>query len=469
MTEGADNTGRIADCKRTLNLPLAMLAGCALLLASLLLLRWWGGIAGRGMMWDEGQMYPIVENISQSDWSWDSLVNYQDTKGPAFFWLYAAFEPLLGGGLSSLRWLSILLTTLCALPLALLCRHAGMRLGDSLLITAFFLVLPYNLVLSELFMSEPSFLLGALLLATSVTWALDHPSDRVRHVIGPVLYAVLLAVLLHHRAHAVAMAGAVCLLALFRSFREARPWWIATVIAGLLRVPLFLLWGGLVGAKYQARYGLGFRLDSLVYLAIAALPCTLIFTFPMIQRLWIAPEPGPGTRNIRSVLVWAAIVGATAGAFALPDLPLYFGAAAAGGDGNFQGPLATALRPIQDWSGPLYLVTTCLLAAVGFVSIAAMMVAAFDHGPTATPCIGRLRTNGNLLVRFAAVTLGAGWLLSALSKGDIFDRYLLAYLALMPFVWVMRLSRRFCALQFCTLLVLALLLAREWYWVRPLP
>ncbi len=469
MTEGADKTGRVTDCKRTLNLPLAMLSGCVLLLASLLLLRWWGGIPARGMMWDEGLMYPIVKNISDSNWSWDSLLNFQDTKGPSFFWLYAACESLVGGGLSSLRWLSLLLTTLCAVPLSYLCRHVGLRLGESLLVVALFLLLPYNLVLSELFMSEPSFLLGALLLATSVTWALDHPTDRIRRLIGPALYAILLAVLLHHRAHAVAMAGAVCLLALFRSYREARPWWIATIVAGLLRIPLFLHWGGLVGEKYQARYGLGVRLDSLVYLAIAALPCTLIFVFPMVQRLWIAPNAGPDTRNIRSVLVWAAIVGATAGAFALPDLPLYFGAAAAGGDGNFQGPLATALRPVQDWSGPLYLVTTCLLAAAGFVSIAAMIVSAFDKSPTTTPCAGPVRTNGDLLVRLAAVTLAAGWLLSALSKGDIFDRYLLAYLALMPFVWVMRLSRRMCALQFCTLLVLAVLLAREWYWVRPLP
>lgn len=472
----------LAPTRRVRPLP-AVVGGLLVVLIPLIFLHWFAGISALPYMWDEDEMYPIVQQIIEEDWSRASALDYQDTKGPSFFWTYAIVGQLCGSSLPDLRWYTLICTTIAAIPVSVLARMAGLRFAQILAVAALFVLLPYNLVLSQLFMSEPSFILGSLAAALTFVWSVDHPSVTIRRFVGPALYSLLLLALIHHRAHAVALAGAVCLLALRGGWRFALPWLVSVCAACLLRLPLFFVWGGLVGEEYQARYGIGLRFDSLVYLAIAALPCTFVFPLAQMERLWlehrrwrvqpIAWNHSPA-RAGWSILVWSAIVGAVAGASALPDLPLYFGASAVGGDGNFQGPIATALRPLQDWSPPLYLLTTVAVSALGVMGMTSMLTTAYEkpHSTIGFADSGVVNRSSVALdatiARLAALSLFSGWVLSALSKGDIFDRYLLAYLPLLPLLWVMRLSVRWMSLQAAVLAVLAILLAREWYWVRAL-
>jgi len=78
--------------------------------------------------------------------------------------------------------------------------------------------------------------------------------------LGEFEHLVLLAILLHNRIHAVAFAGAICLTAFGRDRLRSWPWWLACVLAGICRLPLWMRWGGLVSPEYQSMHGLGLGL-----------------------------------------------------------------------------------------------------------------------------------------------------------------------------------------------------------------
>ena len=62
--------------------------------------------------WDEKYVKPVLDAIFASGWSMGAILDYDDTKGPVFFWLYAAFGELFGESISNLRWLSVIATAL---------------------------------------------------------------------------------------------------------------------------------------------------------------------------------------------------------------------------------------------------------------------------------------------------------------------------------------------------------------------
>ena len=108
------------------------------------------------------------------------------------------------------------------------------------------LFLPFEAVLAQLVMGESSYVLGVALMLAVVVWGsatrTDDPPGRERRFLGPFLYALVLVVLLHSRIHVVPIAGGVCLALFCRDGFRSWPWWVASIIAGLLRIPLWVRW-----------------------------------------------------------------------------------------------------------------------------------------------------------------------------------------------------------------------------------
>ncbi|NOG52741.1 MAG: hypothetical protein HND57_00160 [Planctomycetes bacterium] len=234
-------------------------------------------------VWDESYMVPVVQEIIRDNWSHASMLDYQDTKGPVLFWAYAAWGQVCGSEASSLRSLSMLLATLCAWPAALIAwrvwRYTEQTYRQKAWLTvlsvALIWLLPYQPVLSQLFMSEPLFNLLSLWAVACAIIGFERQTDPKRHALPwalTVAYTLVLVLLVHVRVQAVVIAGAVCLTAVLTvGIRGSACWWMASAIAGLSRIPLWLRWDGLVSPEFQDRYGLGFRLDALTYVVVAAL------------------------------------------------------------------------------------------------------------------------------------------------------------------------------------------------------
>ena len=117
-------------------------------------------------------------------------------------------------------------------------------------------------------MSEPSFVLGSIILGLLATTGPKGEPGVWR----PLAFGLVLTILLHHRAHAVVPAAAAVLLAFQRDGSRAWRYGLAGFVAGLLRLPLYVEWGGLVSPEYASRYGLGFSPEAVVYLLGALAP-----------------------------------------------------------------------------------------------------------------------------------------------------------------------------------------------------
>jgi hypothetical protein len=423
------------------NAPRAVMLLCAGLAAVVAAaLRLGTDVGGLGAVWDEGLMRPIVLAIVEGGWTVATLLDYQDTKGPVFFVLYAAWGEIAGTGLARLRLLSIACFVLAALPASALARRAGLDGRRTLLAVALLCLLPYHAVVGQLFMSEPSFVLGSLCLAAIAVRGLA-PGRPGASWIEPLAFGLLLAVLLHHRVHVVALAGATLLAATLQFGRRSWPWWLAVVLAGLARLPLYVRWGGLVGSEYQDALGLGLRLSSLTYLAMAALPCTVTLLWPVLAS----------GRPARSWIFAGALGGAVLGAVAVPDLSL-----PTEGHALFLGVIASALRPLASQPALLRLVIIAL-AALGTAAL------------TATALISWLGEPGDdadetalTIERLAGGTLLVGWALYGLTRGVVFDRYLLPFLVLMPLLLVRRVPPWLLALQAVGLAVILGGLVLSW-------
>ncbi len=402
---------------------LACTLGC---LAVLVIVHLVAGVGTLPVKWDEKYVKPVLDAIFASQWSLHSLVDYDDTKGPVFFWLYAAFGELVGRDLRSLRWLSILCTALWAASLGTLLSRDERRPGQLAAVMGLALTLPYSLVMSQLVMSEPSFLLGCVIMAMLAVRSLGCERIRVRQLNGPIMFGLLFAILLHHRIHVVALAGAIVLLAAHRDRWKSWPWFAAGLAAGLSRLPLYLRWGGLVGESFQHRYSVGLRLDSLVYLSAALLPTiglTLIVAW--IRRRQLG-------RQALGAIVIAGGFGAGLAAMAPPALSSDPQAL------NFAGPIASLLRPVA--GSPMLLNGLfAMLSALGVMSMAAMVALTWRRGYEASPIV----RYGSWL---ACLTIIFGWLLSAFAGGDVYDRYLIAFTFLWP-VLCLRLFPRPLALM----------------------
>jgi hypothetical protein len=272
-----------------------MIGALVLVLAVAVVLRYGTNILGKGLVFDEGFILVPIENLLIRGWSVETAIDFKETKGPAFVWAYALAGAVVGPDLNDLRFVSVVFFVVGVVPLLLICRACartgaggGGRLAGPgmLMVAGLYALLPHNAVLGQLLMSEPSFVFGSLWLMWAFVWGFGTSRDDHHAILGPVVFGVILAVLLHHRVHAAAFGAAAALTALERDRWRSWPWWVACAAAGLARVPLWIRWGGLVAPEYQSMHALGFSPDSLTYLAAAVVPLAALFLWPAALFLW---------------------------------------------------------------------------------------------------------------------------------------------------------------------------------------
>ncbi|MFG0328636.1 MAG: hypothetical protein ACF8PN_01950 [Phycisphaerales bacterium] len=410
------------------------------------LLRIAAGLGGLDPTWDEPLMQPIIERIVDGGWTVENTIDFDDTKGPAFFILYAAGAEIIGAETERLRLLSIVFFVASVGVLAFLVRVLGFDDRRTGLITALFLLLPYHLILSQLFMSEPSFILGGLALMATALWGFGLLGDREHPVAGPALCGLLLVVLLHHRVHAVVYAAAIALVALDHLRWRAWTWWLTLGIAGLLRLPLVLRWDGLVGPSYQDRYGLGLRLESLAYLAAALLP----YLGCLLVAVWL--RSGTETRFARRCSLAGLLVGIGLGVLSAVD-GSPFAQTPDPNAGRYLGMIATLIAVFGDRPA-LATGVAVALAGLGVASIGATVGLLRNHP--------RPRDATMIAERLGVATALVGWALYALTRGDVFDRYLMPFAILIPLLWARVLPRWLIVIQTIALLTLSVVSIVRW-------
>ena len=112
--------------------------------------------------------------------------------------------------------------------------------------------------------------------------------------------------------------------------------------------------------------------------------------------------------------------------------------------------------PASGWGGGEGLggaVIIALLAGLGGGGLATLLGAAHQL-PAHTP--------KGVLMRVQAWTLLFGGCFYILTRGFVFDRYLLAWAAVLPIVWILLLPRWAAALQAGVLSVVAVIMVRTW-------
>jgi hypothetical protein len=395
-------------------------------------------------VFDEALIRQPIDDINARGWSIETAIDFEETKGPAMIWTYAALSRLLGSELNDLRLISVLLFIAGVAPLLLIARRCMIRGPTLLLVALLYALIPYHAVLGQLVMSESSFVFGMLWLSYIFFWASDDSRQR-RHVIGPLLFAVVLSMCLHHRIHAVAIAGAVCLVSLERDGVRSWPWWTACLVAGLSRIPLWVRWGGLVSPEYQGAFDLGFSLDGPTYLAASLMPLLGLLLWPaLIQR---------DERRRRWPIIAGAVLGLLLGVFAAPTLGETLRMKDGGDVVRFLGITATAVRTMSSDSVVQH-VLFAALSTVGLASLGALASLAWEK-PVAE-CRG-------LAYRIQFWMLAGGVGLYALTRAAVFDRYLLAWAVLLPMIWLLSLPRGVLLIQIAMLLGIVARLT--WVWL----
>lgn len=420
---------------------IASLAAMVLVFIGLRLLT---GVSGSPERWDEIYITAPMFDIIEHGWTVQTAIDFQETKGPALIWPYAFVGDWLGGSLNDLRLVSGLFFVLSAVPLILLAWRCGMRRIDLFLVTACLILLPHEVVYGQLVMGEGSFIFGVICMLLAAVWGLGDWRRAGHPVAGPLLFGLLVAILLHSRIHAVAWAGAVCLVAWQRDGIRSWPWWIAALLAGLLRIPLWSRWGGLVSSDYSNLHGLGFRLEPIVYLGAALVPLTGIFLLVWIARYrhctwWFLCPLGAAWGLILSMI-------------AMPDLAIPSILELDVMHDRYQGIIATAVTMVAgEGAGRSVLLGVCCM--LGFASLGGLGALALqepaDDGFTS-------------IARIQFWVLVSGISLYAFTRGFVFDRYLVVWGACLPLLWVRYLPRWLLALQCLGLLVIMIRMISNW-------
>jgi hypothetical protein len=422
--------------------PWTLLAIMAVLLAVSFALRLGTRILSIDLTFDETYIIKPIDDILTEGWSMRTAVDFEETKGPTLIWSYALLGELFGTSLNQLRLISVLMFCASLWPFLRIARRCGLHGAGLWAAAGMYALLPYNLVLAQLLMSEPLFMLNTLLLLLSFMWGFGGSRDTERRVLGPVLFGVLLSLALHNRVHAVAFAGAACLIAAERDGRRSWPWWLACVVAGISRIPLWLRWGGLVSPMHQSMHSLGFSLDSLTYLGAALVPWTGLL-------LWQAlADPAARRRT------WMIAVGALVGFAIALVAPVNFTHALPFQDTSilrYLGMLGSAVRWIGDTETQRLVMIG--LTTFGMASLGALATLSW-RDPVADP-----RGVANRLVFWS---LCCGWGLYALTSAFVFDRYLLPWAALLPIVWVLHLPRWLLCMQALLFIAIDGWLIRQW-------
>ena len=410
--------------------------GSVLLVAVVLFgLRWSTGILSKGPAFDEKYITIPMQNIMTDGWSVDSAIDFEETKGPALIWPYAFFGKMLGGTLNDLRLVSVWCSIIGLAILSWIAVQCSVYRKNIYIVAIGWLLLPYNIVFSELVMGEISFLLLSLLAVASFIWGLQEHSPKSRRLLAPALYCIAIAFALHSRIHVVALAGGVCFTAFALQGKRSWPWWVASVIAGLLRIPLWMRWGGLVSPEYQSLHGLGLRLESLSYLAAALVPFVGVFA---IEGWRVAKS--------KKCIVVAFILGVLLVYIAMPNLLVPDVIDYNTPNDRFQGIASSIAKRISDVSGVQQAVLA-VLSGIGLAGLAGLWL-----------CREKAKLVGS--ITFWALTFG--WLLYALTRGFVFDRFLLTWAFLLPIVWVRALPKWLLLLQYATLTFIAAWLAATW-------
>ena len=440
-------------------------------------LRWGTNIMERGPIFDERWITRPIADLIRNGWSVERAIDFQETKGPALIWPYAAggavliddpkevagpdapaggkrgrapeaWDPPVPGGpapappqmLQALRLVSVLSFTLSVIPLLILASACGIRGPPLLLVTVLFALLPQLGVLGQLVMGEVSFVFIALAMVLVVVWGCGVGNGTRHPVAGPVLYLILLVVLLHSRVHAAPLAVAVAIATFQRESWRSWPWWVASLVGGLLRLPLWIRWGGPVSSDFQQLHGVGLRLESLTYLAAAMVLPLGIFLLAWclkrrVGRWWWLPLAGMA---VGAVLAVVAPVD-----FSVPqalDLTLL--------QDRYQGTAATAAGVFGgDGSGRAVILG--IMAMVGLGGLGALLAASLERPA---------RHVDGLVLRMQSWVLVFGWLMYALTRGFVFDRYLLIWCITLPIAWVLLLPRLLLVMQ-----VVPLVIALGWF------
>ena len=242
-------------------------------------------------------------------------------------------------------------------------------------------------------MSEPSFVLGSIILGLLATTGPKGEPGVWR----PLAFGLVLTILLHHRAHAAVPAAAAVLVALQRDGSPAWRYGLAGFVAGLLRLPLYVEWGGLVSPEYANRYGLGFSPEAVVYLLGALAP-----------MVWVGVPLGMVKKP--KLLAFMGVLAVAIALVAGPDLSSSDGGIRPDGTSplRFQGLLATAVLKLplgmQSFALPL-------AVAVGTMGLTGLYLQ--------LPKPGRNENDG--FPRYGWYLLAFGCLLYIATRGAVYD------------------------------------------------
>ncbi len=376
---------------------------------------------------DELLMKRPIDGIVQSGWNVDTAINYQEVKGPAFFWPYAAGAQMIGNEMNDLRLISMLFFIGGAIPLLLIAMRCGARSWMLALIALLYVLLPYNAWVAQMLMSEPSFNFFGLWMMWAFVWGLTSESVVVRRC-ALALFTLLLSTLLHHRPQGIALAGAAALVAFERDGLRSWPWIAACMIAGLSRLPLWLHWGGLVTSDYQGLFAFGFRLDPMTYLLAAALPFTAAFLWPVFSELRY--------RSWRWWMIGGGVAGTLFGFLFPPDLFArveyqLLSMEAAATQPIYMGVIATGVKLMLP-GGKVQLLIIAALTGTGVMSLIAMLAVTWSR----SALLGE-----GAVCRLGFWMLAAGLPLYTITAGPVYDRYLAVWVVLLPIIWARTLPR----------------------------
>ncbi len=406
------------------------MVGAVLFVAFVLLcVRFGSSILQSDFVFDEQYITVPINDLIEQGWSVQRAIDFEETKGPAMIWPYAFLGELFGGSLNALRMVSVSSSIGCMAVLAYIASVCGVRRGGHVAVAIGWLLFPYALVFSEIVMGEISFILIELLIVAVYLHARDH-----RNLCSPILFGLLVAIALHSRIHVVALVGAICIVALLRDGVRSWPWWVAGALAGLSRIPLWIRWDGLVSPKYQNLHGLGFRLESLSYLAAALAPFVGIFAVYAWKK-----------QTNRRWLFGAAIVGVLLVLFATPDLFVPSTIDYDNPTQRFQGIVGTAVKMLTS-DTKFQTILLAVLAGIGLAGLLGM----------------QQTSRKETVTHISFYTLMLGWLLYACTQGFVFDRFLIVWAFLLPIIWWKQLPRVLFLLQIAAMLIITVRLACLW-------
>ncbi len=397
--------------------------------------RWSSDILEADARFDETYIRKPIDQLITNGWSVENAIDYEETKGPAMIWLYAIAGKALGGSLDDLRLVSVWCSIVGLAILSWIAVRSAVYRRSLYLVALGWLLLPYNIVFSELVMGEISFLMLSLCAVAAFVWGIEENSQNSRKILAPILYGIALALALHSRIHVVALAGGICITAFAMQGSRSWPWWIASIAAGLVRIPLWTRWGGLVSPEYQALHGLGIRLESMSYLAAALVPFVGIF---VIEGWRLAKS--------KSLIISSFLLGMLLVNIAMPDLFVPKTIDYVNPNDRFQGIAASFVLKISANA----LVQEALLSILAGFGLAGL--AGLWHCREKAPIVAR--------VTFWSLTFG--WLLYAFTRGFVFDRFILTWAFLLPIIWVKSLPRGLLALQYIGLAFIAAWLTASW-------